>query len=125
MQATSVLVVDDQPDFCELLGRMLRRAGYDSTCLFGGQEAVDYLQDHTPNLIILDMMMPGMDGLDVLQRIRATAQLADVPVIIFSAVADPVIRARALGAGATDWWLKANVDFKGLPSRIENYLHAH
>src|SRR3569832_1501186 len=106
-----VLIVDDQADFCRLLARVVQKAGYEAICLTSGPAALDYLKEHTPNLIILDMMMPGMDGLDVLSAIRGDARVRQEPVVMFSAVADPAFQRRAIETGANDWWLKANIDY--------------
>ena len=71
--AKRVLVVDDQP---------LREAGYAATALSGGHEALTRLSDLRPDLIVLDMSMPGMDGVQFLRQLRADSVWCDVPVIV-------------------------------------------
>jgi CheY-like chemotaxis protein len=67
-------------------------------------------------------MMPDMDGLEVLRRLQAEPSTRQVPVVMFSAVADPEFRAHTLSKGATDYWIKAGVDFGELQKRIAKIL---
>jgi CheY-like chemotaxis protein len=122
MAVPRIVVVDDNPDFAHLLSRLVQHIGYDCVCFTGGADLLKHLMTDVPDLVILDLMMPGMDGLDVLGTIRADARLRDVPVVMFSALADPVVRQRALNAGATDWWLKAAVDFSSFSKQLAPYL---
>src|SRR5438477_6262061 len=100
----SVLVVDDSHDTCRLLARLLVRHGCAVACANGGEQALSYLATAVPSLVILDLMMPGMDGLQVLRSIRRDSRTAAVPVVLFSAVADPAVQAVALSSGATEYW---------------------
>jgi CheY-like chemotaxis protein len=111
-----ILIVDDHVDSRCVVMRMLRRFGYDVVEADGGQEAMDYLRDAKPELIILDCNMPCVDGLDVLRAVRGDARLADVPVVVFSADARDERREEleALGIqgriikGSTNWDLLAH-----------------
>jgi CheY-like chemotaxis protein len=117
-----VLVVDDHRDQCEALARLLRVHGLSTACAVGGAAALEHLAGRTPDLILLDLMMPGMDGREVLRRIRSDPRTADVPVVVFSAMPEPDGRERAMRAGATDYWVKAGVDYKDLCQRVSAYL---
>src|SRR5687767_12792727 len=75
-----ILIVDDHPDTCGFLVRLLGKRGYAATCAASGEAALAALAGVRPSLIVLDYMMPGMSGLDVLRRIRSDAALAAVPV---------------------------------------------
>src|SRR5215217_2525004 len=66
-----VLIVDDEPQACAMMARLVKHFGHESVCRTGGQEALDYLGDAPVDLVILDVMMPGMDGMQVLARVRA------------------------------------------------------
>ena len=96
-----LLVVDDNEDNRYTLTRRLKREGY-SQLLFAtnGREALDVLRDHPIDLVLLDIMMPDMNGYEVLERMKADARLRDVPVVMISAVdeVDSVVRCVELGA---------------------------
>ena len=122
-----VLVVDDNLDICRALGRLVKRAGFDADWVADGYEAVDRLRnrEEVPDLVILDEMMPGLDGLGVLRQIRDDARTADIPVIMFTAMYDQTFRDRALAAGATDVWVKGSFDLDQLPSELSRHVKKH
>lgn len=99
----TVLVVDDAAANLELLAEILDGA-YEVSIAISGQQALDVLQrGNLPDLILLDVMMPDMDGYAVNQAIKASAQSRDIPVIFVTAMSDPVSESRALAAGAVDF----------------------
>jgi CheY-like chemotaxis protein len=114
----TILVVDDNLDVCKPLATLIRHLGYDGQYATGGEAAIQFASAKQPALVILDVMMPGMDGLEVLRRLKADARTATIPVVMFSAVADPEFRTHAMTKGAADYWIKAGVDFKELRGRI-------
>ena len=114
----TILVVDDNLDVCKPLATLIRHLGYDGQYATGGEAAIQFVNATPPALVILDVMMPGMDGLEVLRRLKADQRTATIPVVMFSAVADPEFRSHALHKGAVDYWIKAGVDFKELRGRI-------
>ena len=95
----TVLVIDDNEGLVELLGRYLTGHNCRVTAAAGGQEGLKLAQELLPDAIILDVMMPEMDGWEFLQRLRGLPQLADTPVIICSVFNDPEL-AYSLGASA-------------------------
>jgi two-component system phosphate regulon response regulator PhoB len=119
-QMAMVLVVDDNLDICRAMGRLIRRAGFDAEWVTDGYEAVDHLRkrEHLPDLVILDEMMPGLDGLGVLRQIREDHRTAALPVVMFTAMYDQSFRDRALAAGANDVWVKGSFDLDQLPGAI-------
>src|SRR5947209_5916811 len=84
MSCKTVLVVDDHPDTADVLSRLLERNGYDAVPVHNGFEALSYLARHKPSAIVLDVMMPGMDGGALLRAMRENAALHDIPVVVFS-----------------------------------------
>lgn len=124
MEVARVVIVDDNVDFCRLMARLVNHLGYGAICLTSGSSALKFLAEHVPELIILDLMMPDIDGLDVLELVREDHRLKQVPVVIFSAVSDPKLRQRGAELGATDWWVKAGVDFTSVARCIVQYLGA-
>ena len=101
-----VLVVDDNQDTCELLARILRRAGHDAACETSPAQVMDHVRRDAPDLVILDIMMPGMTGLELLRAIRAEAGLAALPVVLFTALSDEKTRAEARRLGASGYVVK-------------------
>src|SRR4051812_38375706 len=95
-----VLVVDDDIDTCRVLGRLLRAQGHAPSCFPDGAAALAHLASHVPALILLDLMMPGLSGIDVLRQIRRDDRLARVAVILYTAAADPKLARDGRLAGA-------------------------
>ncbi|RMG16013.1 MAG: response regulator [Deltaproteobacteria bacterium] len=105
-QSKRVLVADDNRVNLMLLQQMLRSAGYDVVTAEDGEEALEAIQRTHPDVVLLDIMMPKLDGLEVLQHLRADPELAATPVILLSAVDDFETVARALELSAWDFLSK-------------------
>lgn len=122
----SILVVDDDKPTAELFTVILRHLGYHVTPKFSGPAALEHMHMGVglPDLVILDMMMPDMNGLEVLKRVRTDARTASVPVVMFSALDDDEWRERAASAGATDYWIKGGFDAGELEERVRSSLPA-
>jgi len=103
-----VLVVDDNHDTCELLARILRRAGHDAACETTALGALEFLRNNTPALVIADVMMPEMNGLDLLKAIRSTPSSAGVAVVVFSALSDERTQEEARRLGANGYVVKGS-----------------
>jgi DNA-binding response OmpR family regulator len=82
---TTVLVVDDDPDVCDLVAYKLRKSGYEVRSATDGDEAISAVAEQLPDLVLLDIMMPGPSGLEVLERWRADPATATLPVILLTA----------------------------------------
>jgi DNA-binding response OmpR family regulator len=103
MKGTRVLVVDDDPDIRGLLAELLRRAGHDVVEAENGRAGLRAFHASTPDLVLLDVSMPELDGWQTLERIR---DLSDVPVLMLTARGDELERVRGLQAGADDYVVK-------------------
>ena len=114
----TVLVVDDEPMLRSLLSRLLRMEGYEVVEAADGQAALDIVSTEEPDLVLLDVMMPVRDGLDVLGDLRKTT---DVPVILVSALAEEADRVLGLKMGADDYVVKP-FSAAELSARIESVL---
>jgi CheY-like chemotaxis protein len=84
---TKILVVDDDPALAELIADFCREAGFDARTVTDSQKVMDIALEWQPNLITLDLEMPGMDGVEVLRRLQAQPQTSRIPVVIISVVA--------------------------------------
>jgi CheY-like chemotaxis protein len=115
----TILIVDDNTDAARPLARLLKHGGHHGVVLDSGEAALNYLRDKgMPDLMLLDVMMPGMDGLEVLRHVRGDAKTAALPIVLFSAVSDPQFREHAIAKGANDFWVKASLDYDQLQKRI-------
>jgi two-component system response regulator CpxR len=97
---TRVLVVDDDVELCELLARYLGREGFRVECAHDGPSGVDRAVSGEPDIVVLDVMLPGLNGFDVLRRVRETSE---VPVVMLTARGEDVDRIVGLEMGADDY----------------------
>jgi phosphate regulon transcriptional regulator PhoB len=104
--AAEVLVVEDEPDIRNLIVHHLTRDGFRCQAVGSGAEALARLRSMPPDLVVLDLMLPGMDGLEVCRRLRAEPATAGVPIIMLTAKADEVDRVVGLEMGADDYVVK-------------------
>ena len=115
-----VLIVDDSEETARPLAMLLRLSRHEADCVASGGEALAYLQQQLPDVIVLDVMMPGMDGMEVLRQVRADPRTCAVSVMMFSAVSDPAYREAAMEKGADDYVIKG-LEFDALRKRIEQW----
>jgi len=101
----SVLVVDDEPTIAEVVCRYLERAGYATRVTGDGREALLLADDEQPDLVVLDIMLPGIDGLEVMRRLR-DGQRRRSPIILLTAKGEPTDRVIGLRLGADDYVAK-------------------
>ena len=116
--SASVLVVDDDADVRTLVGELLKRAGYQVSEAPDGRAALRALYDERPDLVLLDVSMPELDGWGTLERIR---ELSDVPVVMLSALGAELEKVRALRGGADDYVTKP-FGRQELLARVESVL---
>ena len=101
-----ILLVDDEPDILELVGFHLRKEGYTVFTASGGKEGVEIARKEQPALIILDVMMPDMDGMETCEKIRQIPQLKDTLVTFLTALAEDYSMMAGFDAGADDYITK-------------------
>jgi DNA-binding response OmpR family regulator len=101
-----VLVVEDDPDIAELVARYLDKAGYVTTRTGSGRDALDTVRAKAPDLIVLDVMLPHIDGLEVCRLLRANESTAAIPIIMLTARAEESERIVGLEIGADDYLAK-------------------
>ncbi len=85
-----ILVVDDEEDVLKMVAFILRKKGYTVLCALNGREGLDLTQKETPDLIILDLLMPVMDGTEVAKRLKSDSKLKNIPIIILTASSDRI-----------------------------------
>ena len=116
---TLVLVVDDDQDLAEMLGIVLTGAGIDVDLVSRGDEALEAFRNNPPDLVLLDVMLPGLDGIEVCKQIRAESM---VPIVMLSAKGDTHDVVRGLEAGADDYMVKPFRHQTELVARIRTRL---
>lgn len=119
--AKRILVVDDDDKTTQLIGYILRGQGYEVSNAMSGGDALKAVAGERPDLVVLDLMMPDMDGLEVCRRMRADPKLANMPIVMLTAKVHPSDRAEGLRAGADDYITKP-VDPVDLAVRIKAAL---
>ncbi len=119
----SVLLVDDEPLNRDMLSRRLGKAGYDVATASDGADALAQIQAKHPDLVLLDLLMPGMSGLDVLREIRRTVDPTELPIVVATALHETSFLVEAMEAGANDFVTKP-LDFPVVLARVESQLRA-
>jgi CheY-like chemotaxis protein len=118
-----VLIVDDEPDSSEFVERFLRRSGYRVACVPNGREALTSLMKDYPDAIILDVRMPEMDGIALLEVLRSYLRWKTLPVILLTAHADAAQLARARELGVTHVFRKASFSLPELITALDDVTH--
>jgi two-component system alkaline phosphatase synthesis response regulator PhoP len=101
-----VQIVEDSPDIAELIRHYLLRAGYDTVVFGSGRDALLSARQTPPDLVVLDIMLPGMDGLQVCQALRSEPATAAIPILMLTAKGEEADRVRGLELGADDYVTK-------------------
>jgi adenylate cyclase len=117
----TVLIADDRVDNVELVRDLLTLEGYRVLSAYDGQKALVMTGEHSPDLVILDLDMPELDGYEVCERLKANPATADIPILMLTAWAAPEQRVRGLQLGAEDYMTKP-FDYQELLARIETRL---
>ena len=120
----SILIVEDDPDISDLIAHYLQRAGHEVMRLTSGSEVMPRVRTAPPDLVILDLMLPGMDGLLVCQAMRANTATAAIPIIMLTARGDEADRIAGLELGADDYVTKP-FSAKELVARVAARLRRH
>lgn len=103
MNEPTILIVDDEPSICEVVSIYLKRAGYQAVVANDGQAALEALEKQPPDLVVLDLMLPKLDGLEITRRLRAEG---DIPIIMLTARREETDRILGLEMGADDYVVK-------------------
>jgi len=121
MQNSNVLIVEDDEFNRDLLQRRVKQSGFKAWCAKNGKEALEALKNHKFDLLLLDLMMPGIDGIEVLKRMKADKEFMGIPVIMVSALDDSASIDTCMKHGATDYITKP-FNAVLLRTRIESVL---
>ena len=114
-----IVIIEDEPDTAEMYAEMMRLSGYEVVKFFGGSSAVAQIAELKPSAVVLDLMMPDISGLEVLQYMKAEPSLSDIPVIIVSGKTLPTDIDEGLKAGASVYLTKP-VSFSDFKKAIDD-----
>lgn len=118
-RSADILIVEDEPKLAELLQKYLAAAGYQSRHVARGDAVVEAVQQQRPDLVLLDIMLPGMDGWEICRRLRS---FCDVPILMLTARAEEEDRLRGLELGADDYISKAPFSPREVVARVKSML---
>ena len=116
--AVRVLLIEDDEALAEMYRLRLAADGYTVAIAPDGEDGVAAARSQPPDLIFLDVRLPRLDGVQVLERLRASPEACEIPVIVLSSYGEPEIRSRCLGLGAIDYLVKGDVIPSVLSDRV-------
>jgi two-component system alkaline phosphatase synthesis response regulator PhoP len=117
-----ILLVDDDKDLCDLYETTLKAEGFDVKIAQNGEEALSEIMKAKPDLIVLDIMMPKIHGMDTLDILKATPETKDIKVLILSALSDQKMIDKAKEFGVVDYVVKSEVDMSTVINRIKEAM---
>jgi DNA-binding response OmpR family regulator len=118
-----ILLIEDDPMITRMYQRKLEGEGFKVTLAFNGEEGLAAIKNEKPNIILLDIMMPKMNGIDTLKAIKADLSIKDIPVVMLTNLGDrPEDVQKCKEFGANDYWVKANVSLKDVVEGIKKIL---
>lgn len=118
----TVLVIEDHEDTLEVMAKIIDRFGYRALRALTAEAGLAMLATEKPDIIIVDGMMPGMNGTEFIRLCRADLNTAHVPVILYTALMDAKFSEDAVRKGANEVWHKGRIDVDQMRARLEHYL---
>jgi len=120
--AKKILIVEDDKFLRELIVKKLSSEGYEVPEAVNGEEGVKKIEEEKPDLVLLDLILPGMDGFEVLTQIKKNSELAQIPVIILSNLGQKEDIERGLNLGAVDYLIKAHFTPNEIIEKVKKIL---
>jgi len=119
---TKILVAEDDKLISNSLCEALKTAGYEPTPAYDGEEAVAKAKESPPDLLLLDIMMPKLDGISVLWELKANPQTAKIPVVVLTNIGDVETISKIVEAGAVDYLLKSDQSVDDIIQKVKDVL---
>ncbi len=116
-----ILIVDDTAELLFFLDYIFQRNGFEVVTTANGGEAIRLAKETNPDVLLVDVMMPGIDGLEVCKQLRQDAEMHEVPILLYSAAVGEEIRQKALAAGANEF-LGKTLNHEELVTKVRNWL---
>lgn len=117
-----VVCIEDEPEMIDLIRIILRRAGFDIIGAVGGEEGLKAIRAHKPDLVLLDLMMPDIDGWEVYRQMKAEESLKDIPVIVVTAKGHSIDRVLGLHIAEVDGYIVKPFNADELLSNVNKVL---
>ncbi|MFA7319034.1 MAG: response regulator [Parcubacteria group bacterium] len=119
-----VLAVEDDTFLAGVHRNKMAKEGFDIFIAGNGREALDFLKTKKPDIILLDLIMPVMDGFETLKAIKENPETKDLKVVILSNLSQEEDKQRVMDMGALDYIVKANVSFREIVEKVKSYMEA-
>lgn len=119
---TKILVAEDDAALLKVYQAKLSKVGFEVKVARDGDEVGLVLQDFTPDIILLDLVMPKKDGFDVLKELKESPKLKKIPVIVTTNLGQPEDKQKATALGAVDYLVKSDTPIQGIVDRVRQYL---
>jgi|SRR3990172_3320225 len=120
--AKVILIVEDEDIIARMYEKALKFDGYEVSIALGGREGLEKIKSARPDLILLDIMMPEPDGMEVLERIKSDPETKDIPVVVLTNLSGKHDAELALSKGANAYWVKSETEIKDLGKKITQIL---
>lgn len=117
-----ILIVEDEAPFQEIYSDILESEGYDTQVAESAEVALEWLKNNTPDLVLLDIILPNQSGIDVLRHIRSTPATQTTPVVVYSVINDKTKIDQALALGANDFTIKGETEAYEVISKVNALL---
>lgn len=117
-----ILIIEDEQKLAFALERQLAKENFDVKIAWDGQEGLDMIVKQKPDLILLDLLLPKLSGMDILRNIRKSDDLKDLPVLIITNLVEDAVLAEAGNLGIIDYVVKSNVSLSGIVEMIKKYF---
>ena len=122
MSQLKILLVEDDKDLLELMEKKLEKSNFKPIPTETGQQALDYLKSDKPDLILLDILLPDIDGITILNEIANNQRIKDIPVIVLSNLSEPGSFEQVAAIGNYEYLVKAKTDLNEVVKRIKEKL---
>ncbi len=123
IELKKIFIVEDDEFLRSLTVKRLEKENYSIAVAADGESALKHLETDHPDLVLLDLLLPGVDGFQVLEKMHSNSSLAQIPVVVFSNLGQREDIERAKGLGATDFLIKANFTLDDVVAKVNGYMN--
>jgi DNA-binding response OmpR family regulator len=120
--AKNILIVEDDDFFRELIAKRLSSEGYDISEAIDGEQGMEKIKEGNVDLVILDILLPGIDGFEVLSRVKEDSSVSSIPVVILSNLGQKEEVEKGMQLGATDYLIKAQVTSDEIVNKVKSVI---
>ncbi len=117
-----IVFIEDEPALQKSLTMSLKSEGFDVASAFDGESGFNLILESKPDLVLLDLILPKMDGFTVLEKVKKTPEISDIPVIVLTNLEETEDVERIIGLGATNYLIKANYKVEEITAKVKETL---